>query len=120
MEYLVGSVEEFSGDDRKIMTVDGERIVVFGHRGEMFALSATCKHQGGSVGEGVVLGKVEGVVDAQGRYLGDTFSEEIAHIVCPWHGWAYDIRTGKAAGLPSVGLKTYPVEVRDGKVYVDV
>lgn len=120
MEYLVGNVEEFTDEDRKILTIDGERIVVFRHQSEIFALSATCLHQGGPVGEGVVLGKVEGVVDSEGRYLRDTFSEETMHIVCPWHGWAYDIRTGRAAGLPSAGLKTYKATVRDEQVFVDV
>lgn len=119
MEYLVGSLPEFTGEDRKIVTIDGERIVVFRHEGEMYALSAICRHQGGPVGEGVVLGKVEGVVDSEGRYLRDTFSDETTHIVCPWHGWEYDIRTGKAACLPDVGLKTYATTIRGDQVFID-
>lgn len=39
-------------------------------------------------------------------------------IYCPLHDGAFDIRTGKATVLPCrIALKTYPVEVEDGKVY---
>lgn len=103
-----------------IVTMNDERIVVLMHDGEFFALSATCRHMGGPVAEGVVVGRVTGVVDDGGCYIRDEFAENEPHLVCPWHGWEYDLRTGKSQGLPSVGLKTYPTTVRDEQVYLDV
>lgn len=120
MEHLVGSVTDFSDTNRVIVTVNDERIVVLAHAGDFYALSAVCAHMGGPVGEGLVLGRVAGVTDQDGRYLRDDFVDDEPHLVCPWHGWEYDLRTGASQGLPSVGLKTYQVDVRDDRVYVHV
>jgi 3-phenylpropionate/trans-cinnamate dioxygenase ferredoxin subunit len=39
-------------------------------------------------------------------------------LVCPWHGFRYDVTTGTLIEDPSAVLETYPVSVRDGRVYV--
>jgi nitrite reductase (NADH) small subunit len=39
-------------------------------------------------------------------------------IVCPWHRWEFEVRTGRAVTGPE-RLKMYPVHVRDGRVLVD-
>jgi nitrite reductase (NADH) small subunit len=65
--------------------------------GQFFALDNTCIHQGGPLGEGVV---------------------EKGKIVCPWHGWAYDLKTGELApGRP--GVKPYPLKVENGDVLIE-
>lgn len=120
MEHAVGPVTEFTEEDRKIVTVGRERIVVLCHNGEFFALSGVCAHMGGPVAEGLILGKVEGVVNVDGRYLGDRFADDTPHLICPWHGWEYDLRTGESACLPTIGLKTYETEIRDEHVYLHV
>lgn len=120
MKYLVGTRSEFSPESRKILTVDGEKIVVVMHDGEFHALSAVCPHQGGPVGAGLVIGRVEGRVDDAGRYLGDQFSADTIDIVCPWHGWEFDIRTGESACLPGVGLKAYRTEVTGEEIHVTI
>jgi nitrite reductase (NADH) small subunit len=116
--YLVGVLSELTEDDRWVVTAEGREIVVFRHRDRVYALSNVCPHQGGPVGEGLLLGRVEGVVGEDGRYLGDRFSAECTHLVCPWHGWEYDIRTGACAALPDVRLQCYETEIREGDVYV--
>ena len=65
--------------------------------GEWFALSNTCAHAGGPIGDGSLS----------------------AHTVtCPYHGWTYDVRTGQCGVDESVVLETFPVKVIDGAVYV--
>lgn len=118
--YLVGILSEFTDEDRKIVTIDDQRIVVFKHQEKIHALNGICPHSGGPVSEGLLIGRVEGVVGPGGEYLGDCFSDDVTHLVCPWHGWEYDIRTGKARGLPTVRLTTYVTEVRGQEVYVHV
>jgi nitrite reductase/ring-hydroxylating ferredoxin subunit len=54
-------------------------------------------HRGGPVGEG----ELEGTV-----------------VTCPWHGFQYDVRTGRNVLDPEIGLKPYEVEVADGVVKV--
>lgn len=62
------------------------------------ALDNRCPHQGGPLGEGSI---------------------ENGLLRCPWHGWDYDPLTGKAPGYDD-GVETYPVEVRDDGVYVQL
>ncbi len=40
-------------------------------------------------------------------------------VTCSWHDGAFDIRTGEPCALPcNKALRTYPVVVRDGQVYI--
>jgi 3-phenylpropionate/trans-cinnamate dioxygenase ferredoxin subunit len=42
-------------------------------------------------------------------------------IECTWHGSEFDVRTGAALNLPATEpVPVYPVEVRDGEVYVSL
>jgi nitrite reductase/ring-hydroxylating ferredoxin subunit len=42
-------------------------------------------------------------------------------IACAWHGWEFDVRTGRAVwGKPSFRVRTYPVRVETGRVRVDL
>ena len=40
-------------------------------------------------------------------------------VTCPWHGWQYDVTSGKVNMNPDVGVACYAVEVRGEDVYVD-
>jgi nitrite reductase (NADH) small subunit len=117
-EYLVGSFLELSEKNRKLVTVSGQEIVVFCHRDTVYALSNYCLHMGGPVGEGKLIGRVESRIAEDGTHLGDRFSDDVTHLVCPWHGYEYDIHTGICAAVPEQKLTRYPAEVRDGGVYV--
>lgn len=120
MEHFIGALSDFTDEERKVVVIGGQRIVVLKYRDELFALSAVCAHMGGPVEEGVIVCRVAGVVDDSGRYLGDRFEETSPYIVCPWHGWQYDLRTGQAGGLPSRVLTTFETEIREDKVYLHV
>ena len=82
--------------------------------GEPFAVSNRCRHLFASLGEGEVAD--DGCLE------------------CPWHGARFDVSTGKmtrgpqGAFKPLAGvvkgttgarsLKTYPVEIRDGAIWL--
>jgi nitrite reductase/ring-hydroxylating ferredoxin subunit len=40
------------------------------------------------------------------------------NIVCPWHGYEFDLRTGRHPGNPSARLRRVEIRLRDGDVYV--
>lgn len=65
---------------------------------EVFALSNVCRHAFAPLAEGYV----------------DGYS-----LVCPWHGWRYDIRDG-STDHPNADVRTYPVKVANGEVRVTV
>jgi thiamine pyrophosphate-dependent acetolactate synthase large subunit-like protein/nitrite reductase/ring-hydroxylating ferredoxin subunit len=71
--------------------------------GQWAAMDNHCPHQGGPLGEG----SIERGVDDK------------CWIRCPWHGWDFDPLTGAPpGGHEDSGQTTYPVEVRDGEVFV--
>lgn len=117
-DVRVGARSEFADGARVICSIDGRDVVVLEHRGKYYAFENVCPHMGGPVGEGMVIGRVEAVV-APGTYIvSERFSDTDTNIVCPWHGWEYDIDTGRAVALPSVHLNVFDVVVRDEDVYV--
>jgi len=92
------SVSQLSDADGTPVDVAGRSLLVFRLGGEVWATQRACLHQGGDLGDGIV---VDGT------------------IVCPLHGWRFDIRTGIHTDSAYNCLRTYPVQVRDGRVYVD-
>jgi nitrite reductase (NADH) small subunit len=51
-------------------------------------------------------------------WLGQRFSADEAHFVCPWHGYEYDIKTGECAGNRNLRLKSFKVVRRGTDLYV--
>jgi nitrite reductase (NADH) small subunit len=49
-----------------------------------------CPHRQGSLSEG---------------------SLEAGKVLCPWHGWAFDLETGKADHAPAQSIRLYPLEI---------
>ena len=119
-EVFVGDRGSLRDGARIFVDVDHTEIGVFEHRGELFAYENVCRHQGGPVCEGTVLGKVEAILGDDKVQLGERFSEESIHLICPWHGWEYDLRTGACATDPTVAIRKYEVYERDGELYVVV
>ena len=40
-------------------------------------------------------------------------------LTCPWHGFRFDLRTGKTVGYDGIlRLQTFQVSVRDGEIFV--
>ena len=90
--------------------IDEEDLVRFDHAGSTycvyntekgyFATDGICTHEEQHLEDGIVIGTV---------------------IECPLHQGRFDILSGKALSAPvCVDLKTYPVKVDDGEVYIDL
>lgn len=79
--------------------VQGEPVVVVRLDAGIFAVSGTCLHADGPLGEGFV---------------------EDGMITCPWHGWSYDLRTGATPMREGACLRTYAVQETAGVVRVRV
>jgi len=91
---------------------------VLEYEGAFYAHANVCPHQGGPVCEGLILGRVEADVDAAGRVGPGRFSGERIHLICPWHGVEYDLRTGQCWSDPRWRLTSYEVVRRGEQVYV--
>jgi len=51
-----------------------------------------------------------------GASLAGGFIEE-GCVVCRYHAWAFDLNTGRCPDNPSIGVRVYPAEVREGEVW---
>jgi nitrite reductase/ring-hydroxylating ferredoxin subunit len=119
-ELFVGKEDEFEDRDRKIIAQGDLEIGIFRVNGDFYAYENNCVHQGGPICQGKILNKVEEVLADDKTSKGLKFSETDVHIVCPWHGYEYNLATGRHPGDKNVRLKPYQVKVSDGEVYVIV
>lgn len=117
-DYAVLPAEELEPGERVVVEVRGREIAVFNLDGEYHAYLNWCAHQGGPICEGEVTGRVEATFD---RETLETHEEWVADetLVCPWHDWEYDVRTGECLSA-DFRLPTYPVHVEDGEIRVRV
>ena len=119
-EILVANFDELPDHGCKVAKASGVEIGVFRVGDEVFVWRNVCAHQGGPVCQGRIFAKVLEILDEDRASRGFRYSEDELHIVCPWHGYEYDVRTGRNSGHS--GLKLTPVEsfVRDRCVYVRI
>jgi nitrite reductase/ring-hydroxylating ferredoxin subunit len=117
-EVYAGRVEDYTDGRRVLVSIDDRDVFVFERDGRFHAFENVCRHMGGPVGEGMLIGKVEAILDDAGRHLGDRFSDTEIHIVCPWHGWEYDIETGICAADRWIRWRRYEAGEREGAIYV--
>lgn len=82
------------------VALKGERGVALFHVNEdILAMENTCPHAGGPLGEGTLDGEV---------------------VTCPWHGWAFNVRTGQCVKnpVPAWAVPCYPTRVERGVIQV--
>lgn len=89
-EIPPGTIREFQ--------LDGKNVAIANVDGKFFVINNVCLHRGGPLGQGELEGKV---------------------VTCPWHGWQYDVTSGKATMNPAVGVETYAIELRGDDLFVD-
>jgi nitrite reductase/ring-hydroxylating ferredoxin subunit len=118
-EHLVAAASDIPEGAGVLVHAEGLEVGVFRVGGRVVAYENRCAHQGGPVCIGEIMGRYEEVVAPDGSSLGERFTDQL-HIVCPWHGWEYDLATGRCHADRRYGLRALPVGVRDGHVYLTV
>ena len=114
-KHVIASLREFPAGTRKLVDINGRKIAVFNIKGEFFALANRCPHQGGSLCAGRLTGLVEASEPGKYRY---SWLGEI--IRCPWHGWEFDVRTGRSWCDPSrVRARQFAVAVAAGAALIE-
>lgn len=95
----VTRVNEVPAGSIRTFQVGGKPLALANVGGTFYAIDNTCLHRGGPLGEGQLEGKV---------------------VTCPWHGWQYDVTTGKTVQNPSVGVGCFKTEIRGDEVFVEL
>ena len=117
---FVGAREKVPEGGRLVVDVGETTIGIFRTSGKLYAYLNRCAHQGGPVCQGKIIPRVDEEIDERGESHGFKFDEDDLHIVCPWHGFEYGIKTGVHPGRPSARLISVPVEEGSDGIYVTV
>ena len=117
-EYHAGRLDELRERGRLLVRCGEAEIGIFLVDGELQAWHNECAHRGGPVCQGRVLKRVVEPVASDGTVRTLQYHAEDTHIVCPWHGYEYNIRTGEHPGHAAFKLRKAGVSVRNGEIYV--
>ena len=114
MRHRIGTVEEVRREGCRVVELDGRPVGVISVGEEFYAIHDRCPHMGPSMCRGTVSGTFL-PSDAHEYVYG--MHERV--IRCPWHGWEFDLETGRSLLEPQrVGIRTYRVTVESGDVVV--
>ena len=94
----VGGMGDFPAGSLKLVTVEGEEVLVANVAGQLFAMANKCTHRGGPLNEGELEGST---------------------VTCPWHGGQFDVKSGKVLSPPPMkDEKPYSIRVEGVDVLV--
>ena len=88
-----------TADEAKEFPCGEKTICIANVNGTYSAMDNVCLHRGGPLGQGMI---------------------ENGKVVCPWHGWAYDPKTGVPEQNQGVKVAVYPMKVENGDVLVEI
>ncbi|PYQ08056.1 MAG: non-heme iron oxygenase ferredoxin subunit [Acidobacteria bacterium] len=74
-------------------------VAIYNVDGTFYATSNVCLHRGGPLGQGLLEGHA---------------------VMCPWHAWSWDVKTGENVANGDLKIPTYEVKVEGGEVFVKV
>ena len=94
--FLACKTNELDARAQEVL-INQHVIAIFKTSGGYFAVDGMCAHQGGPLSKGAIDGQC---------------------VTCPWHGWQYDVTSGKNMLTGRQMLSTYPVEIRGDEVWL--
>jgi nitrite reductase (NADH) small subunit len=118
-DVLLGTLEDFPEGDCRVLAIGEFELGVFRLDGKVMAWENQCPHFQGPICQGRIFNRVTETILADGTSAGLAFTER-RQIICPWHGYEFDIETGRHPGDARYRLKSVPVAVRDGEVWATV
>ena len=99
IRHHVGRLDELSETEGRRLEVGDHEIALFRRGAQVFAIGDSCPHMGASLSEGFLDGNC---------------------VVCPWHGWTFDLESGASPFEPDSRIPVYRAVIENGEVYVEV
>ena len=81
-----------------LAVVNGQDVALFRRGEEILAIGNECPHQGGNLCDGHIEGDI---------------------VICPLHGWEFDLRSGVCMTVPGESVPRYHVTVEDGAILLE-
>ena len=97
--HCLGPADKFEEGRSRLAFAGTLKVFVLRIEGQLYATRNSCPHAGASLGHGDVEGKL---------------------VTCPRHDWRFNVETGACLTNPIFELTQYPVEIRDGALWVEV
>ncbi len=99
-DYVLCKVSELPSEgEAREFECAGKTICVAKANGEITAMDNVCIHRGGPLSQGTI---------------------EHGKIVCPWHGWTFDLKSGAATHNASARTNVYPIRIAGDEVKIDL
>jgi 3-phenylpropionate/trans-cinnamate dioxygenase ferredoxin subunit len=98
---FVGSIKEseLAEGQMKAVRVKGKPILLARVEGQVYAVSNLCPHAGCELQGGILTGYI---------------------VMCPCHGWKFNVRNGQYQENPLTTLTSYPCKIENGKIHVNI
>lgn len=97
---FAAKVSEIPDWGKKVVTVNGQEILLVKAKGSVYACETECPHQGAPLSGALV--------------------KDAEHLSCQRHGYRFNLKTGACKEFPEYTLKVYPVEVVGDDVMVEL
>jgi nitrite reductase/ring-hydroxylating ferredoxin subunit len=97
--YKIPGIQNNGQPFIKRVKAGSKTICLVGFENQVFALAAKCPHAGGNLAAGWCKN---------------------GKLICPVHRYSYNLQTGKGSEGQNDYINTYPVEIRDGSIYVGI
>jgi nitrite reductase (NADH) small subunit len=111
--YLVCRADELNDGDRRVVSCDGVEVGVFKIDGRFV-------HRQGPVCQGRIYKRVREPIAADDTVRALAYDESVTNIVCSWHGYEFDLKTGINQGSERIRLRAAKLAEKDGNIYVVV
>jgi len=74
----------------------GRLFCIANQKGRVTLMDDVCPHRGGPLGQGLI---------------------ENGKLICPWHAWAFDLKTGEATHSPDTKVEVYETKIEGDEIF---
>jgi NAD(P)H-dependent nitrite reductase small subunit len=92
-------LDQIAVGESRLLKLGDAQVGLFHDADGLFAIDNLCPHRGAPLHEGFVTD---------------------GYVTCPWHQWQFQLEDGICRNIPKVRVATYPVEIREGAIWIDL
>ncbi len=98
-QHRAASIVDIPPGTGKELVIAGKIVALYNVDGEFYAVDGVCPHAGGPLGQGMLRKNI---------------------VTCPWHGWQFDVTTGRHCLTAHIKASKYHVTVQGEDVFVEL